>query len=94
MRDLLENPVVNFKLSDIETFNMSGWKPEFVVALGCLYHLKNPTRTCQRIVRLKVPIVASFRYSNFSSFINIFNDLGLEPKKVINYGRKLAVRFN
>jgi len=78
---------------DIEKLEPSFYSPDLILLLSCLYHLKNPKETIKKVCSTSADIIASFRLSNYSRFISLFEQFGRTPSATAYYGRKKAALF-
>jgi 2-polyprenyl-3-methyl-5-hydroxy-6-metoxy-1,4-benzoquinol methylase len=85
---------VSFLQADIEKIDLSVYKPDLILALSCLYHLKNPEEMVRKICDQNCMVIASFRLNNFINYLDLFKVNGRKPDLITNYGKKFAVRFN
>lgn len=84
---------VDFRLIDVETVDLKNYKPNLVLALSCLYHLKDPMAMIEKISNCDADIVVSFREKLFDKYISYFALFGRLPSKITRYARKYAARL-
>jgi SAM-dependent methyltransferase len=84
-------PRVRFIISDVEKLLVSSYEPDLILALSCLYHLKDPEKTIGKLCLQDADILASFRLNNYNQYVEIFRRHGREVAAEVTYGRKRAV---
>lgn len=87
------NNRVQFFLQDVEELDYNYFDPDIIVALSCLYHLKQPLKTIKKICEQGVPLIVSFREHLYEQFINYFKLFGKTVVGTASYGKKIAARL-
>lgn len=84
-------PKVTFINADVETYDFPS--VDIIVALSCIYHLKNPKEFIKKLCATPSKIITSFRNSNYSTLSQVFKDCGRTATMEIPYARKRAILF-
>lgn len=85
---------VEFVLADMMDLDTPDLQPyDMILALSCLYHLKEPLKMIKRLCCTEALLIASFRTSNYDQYIDYFKKLGKKVAMTSSYGKKIAVRF-